>query len=80
MTDELKPLPFSHYSTRIIGYRQEEAKFRGFIGCSLVQFQSAPIYHEFRCDSTSETPGSAMNAAAILFDKLKFEEDLISER
>lgn len=60
------------YQSRVSGYREENGKYRGVIGCSYKDgSMSTTEYYDFPCDELRDSKEEAMRDTADLFYKLE---------
>lgn len=71
MTERIRPLPFSAYSTAIPSTRAKAGKFRGLVGCAPT-FDAAHLdYYEFLCDHLRTSRAAAKHDASALLNELR---------
>jgi hypothetical protein len=65
------PLPFTDYQVKMVGYRQKDMKYQGFLFCSTTGASTDSFSCEFVCEEFSNTPAEALHAATALLQKLE---------
>lgn len=70
MKDSGPPLPIDEFTVKMIGYRQQDMKYRGFVFCSMTGSAVDPSGVENQCHEVSNTPDQALKAATALLQKL----------
>ena len=70
MKDDGPPLPINEFKVKMVGYRQQDMKYRGFLFCSMTGSAADPSCVEYQCHEMSNTPDQALKAATALLQKL----------
>ena len=73
MKDNRPLLPINELQVRVVGYRQHDMKYRGFLFCSMTGSNADPSGVEYQCHEMSNTPEQALTAATALLQKLMMD-------